>query len=290
MPRRRSIETEVLFPPPEPLPLVVRNPKAPKEPVWTENKARLIERYLYGFVLVTKHGTYIDGFAGPQRPNKPDAWSARLVLASEPQWLRHFHLFDRDRSKIRHLERLRDEHEDRDIRIYRGDFNDRVQEILRPEVIGPREATFCLIDQWTLQCRWETLEAIAAYKPGMKIELFYFLANFWLARTLRSLSTAKGRRAARAWWGRDDWLDLADMHSPDRAQLVAQRFRAELGYKSAFAWPIYGRKDGGAIMYYMVHATDHPRGAALMRDAYEGAVAPKPPLEQLALKVGLPPP
>ena len=33
--------------------------------IWTENKASLIARYLYYFVLVTKHGTYVDGFAGP---------------------------------------------------------------------------------------------------------------------------------------------------------------------------------------------------------------------------------
>lgn len=38
-------------------------------PLWTKNKARLIERYLYYFVLITKHGAYIDGFAGPQQPD-----------------------------------------------------------------------------------------------------------------------------------------------------------------------------------------------------------------------------
>ena len=27
-----------------------------RNPIWTENKARLIERYLYYFVLITKHG------------------------------------------------------------------------------------------------------------------------------------------------------------------------------------------------------------------------------------------
>ena len=42
-----------------------------KYPVWTESKARLIERYLYYFVLITKHGTYIDGFAGPQHKESP---------------------------------------------------------------------------------------------------------------------------------------------------------------------------------------------------------------------------
>ncbi len=35
-------------------------------PVWTDNKAKFIMSYLRYFVLLTKHGTYIDGFAGPQ--------------------------------------------------------------------------------------------------------------------------------------------------------------------------------------------------------------------------------
>jgi hypothetical protein len=34
-------------------------------PVWTENKAQFIMRYLRYFVFITRHGTYIDGFAGP---------------------------------------------------------------------------------------------------------------------------------------------------------------------------------------------------------------------------------
>lgn len=67
-----------------------------RNPIWTENKARLIERYLYYFVLITKHGTYIDGFAGPQYPDKLNAWAARLVLETEPKWLRHFFLCDQD--------------------------------------------------------------------------------------------------------------------------------------------------------------------------------------------------
>src|SRR5262252_5416945 len=60
---------------------------APAQPIWTENKAKLIERYLYYFVLVTKHGTYIDGFAGPQNPKNQGSWAAKLVLESKPQLL-----------------------------------------------------------------------------------------------------------------------------------------------------------------------------------------------------------
>ena len=55
-------------------------------PMWTAHKARFIERYLYYFVLVTKHGTYIDGFAGPQQPDDTEMWTAKRVLESEPRW------------------------------------------------------------------------------------------------------------------------------------------------------------------------------------------------------------
>ena len=98
------------------LPLPARDsflsfPSQPKlkrlhHPVWTENKAKLIERYLYYFVLITHHGTYIDGFAGPQRPELPNMWAAKLVLESEPMWFRHFYLFDNDRAQFEALAQL----------------------------------------------------------------------------------------------------------------------------------------------------------------------------------------
>ncbi len=39
--------------------------------VWTENKAKLIARYLRSFTYVTKHGTYLDAFAGAQEGDDP---------------------------------------------------------------------------------------------------------------------------------------------------------------------------------------------------------------------------
>jgi hypothetical protein len=70
--------------------------KPAERPIWTENKAKLIERYLFYFVLITKHGAYIDGFAGPQYDGKEDAWAAKLVLESKPAFLRNFWLCDID--------------------------------------------------------------------------------------------------------------------------------------------------------------------------------------------------
>src|SRR5581483_7455378 len=69
-------------------------------PVWTQNKALFIMKYLRYFVFITHHGTYIDGFAGPQEERESDCWAAKLVLQSEPRWLRHFHLCDLKRTQV----------------------------------------------------------------------------------------------------------------------------------------------------------------------------------------------
>ena len=103
--------------PPDPVTLFPLPPPALPEPrisqlqvpMWTAYKARFIERYLYYFVLVTKHGTYIDGFAGPQRPNDADMWTAKRVLESEPRWLRHFYLFDVSPAQVARLQGLKQE-------------------------------------------------------------------------------------------------------------------------------------------------------------------------------------
>lgn len=269
--------------PPEPQVKPISNP------IWTENKARLIERYLYYFVLVTKHGAYIDGFAGPQEPEKPDMWAAKLVLESKPRWLRHFYLFDKDPEQVQRLLALKagqpprqPKEPRRKVEVCQGDFNHRVGELLASTAISEKEATFCLLDQRTFECKWSTLEALAHHKEsGHKIELFYFLPIRWLGR---ALAAQKDATVLQAWWGRDDWDVLRPMSSHDRAQLFAQRFKDELGYASVKPWPIFGRQSGKRIMYYMIHATDHATAPLLMHRAYERAVTPKEPFEQLKLE------
>jgi three-Cys-motif partner protein len=154
--------------PPRPLKVI-----APSNPVWTENKAQFIMRYLRYFVYITKHGTYIDGFSGPQTESETDSWAAKLVLGSEPRRIRHFHLCDAEPAQVRRLEALVAAQPKadtsgklitRDIRIYPGDFNRRVDDILNAGTISEKEATFCLLDQRTFECNWATVEKLAKYK------------------------------------------------------------------------------------------------------------------------------
>jgi three-Cys-motif partner protein len=275
-----------------------RRPEGPAElamkpiesPVWTENKARLIMHYLHYFVLLTKHGTYIDGFAGPQDECETESWAAKLVLGSEPRWIRHLHLCDENKAQIARLTKLKNSQPildskgrklNRKIHIHHGDFNEKIDAILGAGTISEKEATFCLLDQRTFECQWKTIAKLASYKKtGNKIELFYFLANGWLERALAS---QKDTEVVAQWWGREDWTQLRNMSRDERRDAIIKRLKCEFKYKSVKAWPIFERSDGGAIMYYMIHATDHPEAPKFMNRAYRRAVMPLEPIEQLTL-------
>lgn len=263
--------------------------------IWTENKARLIERYLRLFVYITKHGTYIDGFAGPQDPgaDTEESWAAKLVLESRPRWFRHFHLVDLDSAKtdlLRELRRkqpLRAKNEPRrDVQVYTGDFNSLVEDVLAQARIGPSEAVFCLLDQRTFECKWSTVRKLAEHKrSGHKIELFYFMPAAWLDRALAA--TTRNTVIIADWWGRKDWHQLAAMRESSRIEAVVKRFRDELGYLSVKPWPIRARASGGRIMYYMIHATDHREAPSLMSRAYSKAIAPLETAEQIAMELNI---
>jgi three-Cys-motif partner protein len=257
--------------------------------IWTANKALLIERYLYAFVFVTRDGSYIDGFAGPQRGT--ENWSARRVLESKPQWLKHFFLCELRQGSFEKLQELKDQQPPvgsgksaRTIDLYLGNFNTTVHEVLKSPHLTENEPTFCLLDQRTFECAWFTVQAIAAHKKtGNKIELFYFLACAWFVRALKA--TTVGTNRLDAWWGGPGWDTLKRMKDIDRALAVCRRMTDELGYKFAKPYPIYRRRNSGRVMYYMIHATDHELAPGLMVRAYNSAVSPPPEPEQLALMI-----
>jgi len=206
-------------------------------PIWTENKARMIEIYLRLFVYITKHGAYIDGFAGPQQPKLPKTWTAKLILGSQPQRLRQFFLCELKERKLKQLRSLlkvasNKANGKRKIELYEGDFNLNVDEVLSAGGIKEKTATFCLLDQHTFQCKWTTVEKLARAKSGMKIEIFYFVPTGWLKR---AFAATQKKSIIRDWWGREDWVQLKKISSHACAESFCERFREELNYKHAYA-------------------------------------------------------
>lgn len=274
----------------------VRRYKRVQQSIWTHNKAHFIQKYLRYFVQVTKHGTYIDGFAGPQDFEHPEDWAASLVLESEPKWLRHFFLCEISRRGLRALRALvksQPEPTDkkgrkipRTITILPGDFNSTVDQILRDGEISQKEATFCLLDQRTFECSWSTVEKLARYKkpPHNKIELLYFLGIGWLHRAFSGAKTKEKIQQMNQWWGRPDWPLLRRMTAWSITELARKRFEEELGYRSAAAYPIFDKNKGNKVMYYMIHASDHEEAPALMVRAHHKAVRELPAEVQRPLK------
>lgn len=77
-----------------------------RRPLWTERKAALVARYLHYFVFVTKHGTYVDAFAGRQSERAQEGWTVEEVLKNEPARLCTFYLFEKSDRSAQELERL----------------------------------------------------------------------------------------------------------------------------------------------------------------------------------------
>ena len=262
------------------------------QPIWTENKARLIQRYLKLFIHITKHGTYIDGFAGPQYLDKIDAWSAKLVLQIELKWLGRFLLCDNSLEKYAHLNELRRSQPPnkkgdrrREIKLWNADFNQIVVQMLDAGSIDENTAAFCLLDQHTFECRWETLVRLAEYKKQRKIELFYFLAVGWLGRAIHA---QKDEKVLDAWWGRSDWQNLQGSKEASISSAMVSRFKDELDYRYVYSWPVYSSAEGGGkIMYRMIHATDHKDAPKLMERAYRSTVNFSEPKEQLNFQFGI---
>ena len=185
-------------------------------------------------------------------------------------------MFELDQGKHGDLRRLAEEHSERDIVIAPpGDSNEVFPRTVPIGSIPEKEATFVLVDQRTTECAWATVQHASRLKAaGYKPEIFYFFAQAWLNRALKTRSAPISLEETDRWWGRSDWDQLLDMNGIDRARLFSQRFQNELGYATATPWPIKSRSAGGQVMFWMIHATDHDRAPALMRRAYEWAISP----------------
>ncbi len=257
-----------------------------RRPVWTEQKAKLIARYLKLFTFVTKHGTYIDGFAGQQNAEAREGWAAELVLNNRPRWLRRFYLCDNDAGQVEALNALKEQQpprekkeSKREIEIIRGDFNVAVSDILATRKLDP--ATFCLLDQRTFECKWSTVAALAGHRPdGQRIELFYFLPIGWIDRAIHA--TTKNPEEIDTWWGDKDWRGLVDLQSHEKARAFQDKFQ-KLGYRHVWPFPIWDHQQGDRLMFYMILATDHPEAPKLMWRAYNLGVHDDAGWDQLQL-------
>src|SRR6185369_11306448 len=86
--------------------------------------------------------------------------SAKLVLESKPALLRQFWLCELEPQRVERLHELKADqpvNKRRTIDVVPGDFNANVAGLLKTSKIDEAIATFCLLDQRTFECEWQTL-------------------------------------------------------------------------------------------------------------------------------------
>ena len=261
--------------------------KSTQTKVWSGAKARMIELYIRYFLFVTHHGIYIDGFSGPQNPDRLDHWTAKRIVELRPRWIRNIFLGELKADSVYILEQMlidqppREKGEPkRTIDLLPGDFNQTIDTILESPHITSKQATFCLLDQRCFECDWATVLKVATKKQsGNRIEILYFLPIKWLQR---ALSAVKEEGKLDRWFGNSGWRDLVGKNNDYPRAVFVEKFKS-LGYRYVKAWPIYAGPDMPSTMYYMIHATDHPDAPGLMFRAYRKAVSPNA-LEQFEFK------
>lgn len=245
--------------------------------IWTHRKALLIQTYLQLFAFITKRGTYIDAFAGPQdEKGESKTWAAKRVWERNPgarcRRIDKFELFELSPRSHRFLKQMiaATPADGRKVSIVRGDCNLKLPARLATNPV--RGPAFCLLDQRSDECDWATVKAIASHKSDpAKIEIFYFVMAGWLDRYRAALGEKSRNVKLLRWWGHEDFSEL-EKAAPDRAaELFAKRFKKELGYKYADPYPIFDNvaaSEKGAVKFFMIHASDHVEAPKLMRRSY----------------------
>ncbi len=206
---------------------------------WTEKKLGVLADYLraYGKVLKYQpfHTTYIDAFAGTGYRSLAGATSsdllfpdlaadapqglldgsARLALKTSPRF-NDYVFIERDAARCVELENLRKAFPElaSDIRIDRGDANDRIRTLCKETDWRLRRAVLFL-DPYGMQVEWQTITAVAATKA---IDLWLL---FPLGIGVNRLLTRSGdipqawRAALDRLLGTSDWFDEFYQVQPD---------------------------------------------------------------------------
>ena len=193
---------------------------------WARQKLDALESYLAAYHEVMKNQPfkliYIDAFAGagwskvrtsgqdeaglglfvdPEQEAAQDEFiegSPRRALRTG-RGFDQYYFFDADKRRAEMLQRLKDEHPDKEVNIEVEDANSGVQKLARKFQISPNARGVAFLDPYGLQLHWATVKALA--ETG-KVDV---IINFPLAMAINRLVTRDPNV-------RQNWKDLLDKH------------------------------------------------------------------------------
>jgi three-Cys-motif partner protein len=210
--------------------------------------------------------------------------SARLAMSSNPGFTRLAFCEFESKAKLLDAD-LRAKYPGRSFRVYPGDCNQTIDQVLRDLAPFSWAPTFVFVDQQAAEVGWQTLAKAAKFRTGSRKSELWILASPTMIT--KGVSGTNGRAfidRVDQLYGSDDWRRIQAARTSD--SLTAEEYRDEmvnllrwqlentLGYKQTARIPM--NMPTGVPIYDMVFATDHEVGQKIMTHLYRKAAEREP--------------
>lgn len=266
---------------------------------WTRNKLEILQGYLPAFNTAAKRSServYIDLMAGEPENYDRDTGesfdgSARIALATRPGFTRFS--FGEEVSKGARLKSDLDQrHPGSPLRMYSGDCNVTIDQMLRDLHDVRWAPTFAFLDQQAAELHWETMAKLAGFRTGKtKAEQWILWSPAMIVKGVRGTNCDAFADRVDRLYGSDGWRQILAARSNElitppqfRAEMVnllRWQFERDLGYRYTIRIPMTMKN--GTEIYDMVFATDHPAGLKIMSHLYRKAAEREPKMRQEAM-------
>lgn len=266
---------------------------------WSRNKLEILQGYLPAFNRASKSAKeriYIDLMAGEPENYDRDTQelfdgSARLALASDPGFTRF--VFGEQPPKAKRLKADLDRRNaGAPFRVYPGDCNVTIDQMLADLDAIRWAPTFAFLDQQAAELHWETMAKLAAFRRGKtKAEQWILWSPAMIAKGVRGTNGDTFAARVDRLYGCDRWRRILAAREAEsitgrqfRAEMVnllRWQFETDLGYQHTIRIPMTMKN--GTDLYDMVFATDHPAGLKIMSHLYTKAAEREPRMKQEAI-------
>jgi three-Cys-motif partner protein len=266
---------------------------------WTRNKLGILAGYLPAFNQAAQRKSserlYIDLMAGSPTNRDKDTGeefdgSARLALASSPPFTRLAFCEKPDKAAALEAD-LRPRHPGRRFKVYSGDCNQTISQVLADLAPWRWAPTFVFADQQAAEIHWETLVKLAAFRTGeWKAELWILMSPVMITKGVAGTNGAAFVARVDALYGSRTWRRIQAARGGGRinpeeyrdamVNLLRWQLEQDLGYGVTARIPM--NMPNNMPIYDMVFATDHPVGEKIMTHLYQSAAEREPGMIQEA--------
>jgi three-Cys-motif partner protein len=267
---------------------------------WSRNKLEILQGYLPAFNNAAKsveQRVYIDLMAGEPENFDRDTrvtfdGSARIALATQPGFTRF--AFGEELAKASRLKADLDRrYPGAPFRVYPGDCNVTIDQMLADLNDVSWAPTFAFLDQQAAELRWETMAKLAAFRGGKtKAEQWILWSPAMIVKGVRGTNGNAFADRVDRLYGSGRWrqilearVDTKSITAPafrgEMVNLLRWQFEHELGYQHTIRIPMTMKNN--TEIYDMVFATDHPAGLKIMSHLYRKAAEREPHMKQEAI-------